>query len=122
MRLLVPAFVLLALAKPAIAQEKLGETIDVRVVNVDVVVRDRAGKPVPGLTKDDFEVFDNGKPQIVTNLSEVRPSAALPLSVSVSDPAATVAAAETQAMPNIEIRPRKIVGFIDNYSLPPLRR
>src|SRR5205807_9284897 len=39
------------IALPFGAQEKLVETIDVRIVNVDVVVTDRSGKPVTGLTK-----------------------------------------------------------------------
>ena len=40
--------------------------------NVDVVVRDRHGNPVSGLTKDDFEVYEEGVKQTITNLYEVR--------------------------------------------------
>src|SRR5947207_15911391 len=70
------AFSLLAglIALPLAAQEKLVESIEVRVVNVDVVVTDRAGNPVTGLTKDDFEILDNGKPQKIQNIYEVRPT------------------------------------------------
>jgi VWFA-related protein len=38
--------------------------VNTRLVEVGVVVRDKNG-PVTGLTKDDFSVFDNGKPQRV---------------------------------------------------------
>jgi VWFA-related protein len=38
--------------------------VNTRLVEVGVVVRDKNG-PVSGLTKDDFSVFDNGKPQRV---------------------------------------------------------
>jgi VWFA-related protein len=38
--------------------------VNTRLVEVGVVVRDKNG-PVTGLTKDDFAVFDNGKPQRV---------------------------------------------------------
>ena len=51
---------------------QLSESIEVRVVNVDVVVADRDGKPVTGLTKDDFEIFEDKKPQVITNFYEVR--------------------------------------------------
>ncbi len=38
----------------------------VDVVLVPVVVRDRAGKTLGNLVKDDFQVFDNGKEQAIT--------------------------------------------------------
>src|SRR5580700_249452 len=36
-----------------------------KLVQVDVVVRDKNG-PVSGLTKEDFALLDNGKPQEIT--------------------------------------------------------
>jgi hypothetical protein len=44
------------LAALLIAQ--ISETIEVRVTNIDVVVTDKSGKRVTGLTRDDFEVFE----------------------------------------------------------------
>jgi VWFA-related protein len=35
----------------------------VNLVQVHVIVRDAAGKPVEGLRKEDFQLFDNGKLQ-----------------------------------------------------------
>jgi hypothetical protein len=35
------------------------------MVLVKVVVRDSKGNPVPGLRKEDFRLFDNGKPQVI---------------------------------------------------------
>lgn len=54
------------------AQEtpRLGETVEVSIVNVDVVVTDRKGNRVRGLTKDDFQLFENGKPRPVSNFAE----------------------------------------------------
>ncbi len=46
------------------------ETIDVRVVNVDVWVTDRDGNPVTGLAADDFEVRENGRPVELSNFFE----------------------------------------------------
>jgi VWFA-related protein len=37
-----------------------------RLVEVPVVVTDRAGRPVPGLTRDDFELTEDGKPQAIS--------------------------------------------------------
>src|ERR1700727_846080 len=41
----------------------------VDLVMIPVVVRDGHGKPVPGLKKEDFQLFDRGKPQVVSRFS-----------------------------------------------------
>jgi VWFA-related protein len=41
--------------------------VDVPLVNVEVLVTDSDGNPIPGLTADDFEVFEDGRPVTVTN-------------------------------------------------------
>lgn len=41
-----------------------------RLVLLDVVVTDNKGEPVPGLKKEDFEVFEDGKTQTVTGFEE----------------------------------------------------
>jgi VWFA-related protein len=40
--------------------------LNVKTVLVDVVVTDKAGHAVPGLTKDDFQVSEDGKPQTIS--------------------------------------------------------
>ena len=52
------------------APSTFAETIDVRVVNVDVWVTDRDGNPVTGLAADDFEVRENGRPVELSNFFE----------------------------------------------------
>jgi VWFA-related protein len=42
------------------------------LIQVDTVVVDKDGKPMHGLTKEDFEIFDNGKQQDVAVLTEYR--------------------------------------------------
>ena len=46
------------------------DTLDVQVVEVDVVVTDRNGRPVRGLTRDDFELYVDGEPVEITNFFE----------------------------------------------------
>jgi len=43
----------------------------VEVVNVDVVVADKKGNPITGLTKDDFTLLDEGQPQAITSFEAV---------------------------------------------------
>ena len=54
------------------AQAQTSETIEVQLTNLDVVVTDGRGQRVGGLTKDDFEVLEDGVRREITNLSEVR--------------------------------------------------
>jgi len=42
-----------------------------RIINVNVVVTDHEGRPVEGLTKDDFQILDNGHPEQVAFFSTV---------------------------------------------------
>jgi VWFA-related protein len=65
------------LVTPLFAQAPLVERIDVSVVNVDVTVTDRAGNPVRGLTRDDFVVLEDGKPQTLTNFYSVEANRAV---------------------------------------------
>jgi VWFA-related protein len=50
------------LLSPALAKAQTLHA-ETRVVQIDVVVVDSSGKPVEGLTKQDFEVRDEGKPR-----------------------------------------------------------
>src|SRR3954470_1065003 len=52
---------------PVAAPAPLVEKIDVSVVNVDVTVTDRHGQPVSNLTRNDFEILEDGKPQPISN-------------------------------------------------------
>jgi len=110
-----PLAILLFLAATA-AQAQVVESIEVRVTSVDVVVTDRDGKPVTGLTKDDFELYENGAPQTITNFYAVERSATSATATAGKD------ADDAAGGPSPEQRKRRIVFFIDNESLEPARR
>jgi VWFA-related protein len=60
------------LALPALAQvPTAGERIQVTLVEVPVNVVDRSGNPVRNLTKDNFELFDNGQRRAITHFDAI---------------------------------------------------
>jgi VWFA-related protein len=63
---LKPLIALAVVLCSATLTAQVSETIDVHVINVDVTVTSKSG-PVRGLTRDDFEIFEDGKLQPVTN-------------------------------------------------------
>jgi len=46
------------------------DSVDVQVVEVDVVVTDRKGRPVKGLALEDFELYVDGRPAEIANFYE----------------------------------------------------
>ncbi|HYK03838.1 MAG TPA: VWA domain-containing protein [Thermoanaerobaculia bacterium] len=93
-----------------IANAQFSETVEVRVTNVEAIVTDKAGKPVGGLTKDDFEVYENGVKQELTNFAEVREN----VPAATLTPGEAAPAAEPVAR---DPRRRLITVFVDNASL-----
>ena len=104
---------------------KLMETVDVRVINVDVVVTDRKGNAIQGLKRDDFQIFENGVPKKVSNFYEVRGNRTFD---AESEPApaevatATAAPVPLKADDIPEHMRRRIIFFVDNLSLAPFNR
>ena len=62
------ALLLLACACAAAAAQDSTPAVGAEVVRLDVVVTDARGKPVGDLTRDDFAVFEDGKPQQLTSI------------------------------------------------------
>lgn len=101
---------------PADSEPTFFESIDVNVVNVEVYVTDKEGKRVEGLTREDFQVFEDGKPAEITNfyaVSEGTPAAA---------PAEETEAAPAPALPSPEDQRLYLSIFLDNRTLVPASR
>jgi VWFA-related protein len=94
-----------------VAPAPLVEKIDVSVVNVDVTVTDRHGQAVTGLTRDDFEIFEDGKAQPVTNFYAVE-NALARREVTT----AVAAAPQSDPQPVPERYRRKVLVLIDNLN------
>jgi VWFA-related protein len=117
---------LLVLCWPATAraqQEEEGgeffDTIDVNVVNVEVYVTDRRGQAISGLTREDFEIFEDGRPMTITNFytmeaEEADAPRALPLEPGV--PGAD------RSMPTPDEQRLYLVVYIDNFNIRPFNR
>jgi VWFA-related protein len=100
---------------------KLVESIDVRVINIDVVVTDRKGKPITGLRQDDFELLENGVAKPITNFYEVEsPRVALPAAATTTPAPAPLPVQRAEEIPDTQ--KRRIIFFIDNLSLHPFNR
>ncbi len=95
---------------------KLIETMEVRVINLDVVVTDKKGNPVTGLTKADFQLFENGVEKPISNFYEVAPPP------KPAPGAAAAPAAEAVPEPIPDNQRRRIIFYIDNLSLAPFNR
>ncbi|MEE8522768.1 MAG: VWA domain-containing protein, partial [Thermoanaerobaculia bacterium] len=114
-------------AVPALAQggeAVFTEEIDVEVVSVEVVVTDKQGNSVTGLGREDFEVFDNGRPVKLTNFYAVDGTGSTPTSVDASITAgeATVGDGAAELPPTGTTRGLNLVIFIDNPSILPQNR
>ncbi len=83
-----------ALAGPLVAQEELpgifSDVIDVRVVNLEIVVTDRAGNRVSGLSAADFRLLVDGKEVPVEYFNEVLGGSVVPAGGSEAPVAAGV--------------------------------
>ena len=55
---------------PPLASPQSAVRVTTRIVQVSVIVQDGNGKPVKGLTKDDFVLLDQGQRQQIASISE----------------------------------------------------
>ena len=117
-------------AQPAAQTPRATFKSGLDLVVVNVVVRDRDGKLVRGLTRDDFVVVEDNKPQTVTSFDfEEIENATLPsmetqtVLGTIAQPAAPGAAARpaaAEARPIVDMKDRRlIVLFYDLGSMQP---
>ncbi len=106
----LPLLLILAFSLPVVAQEDPGlffDTVDVYVVNVEVVVTDKEGNPATGLTREDFEIFEDGKPVELSNF------------FAVEGRQGVIAGVAQEAAPAPKTKRLNLVVFIDNLNMRP---
>ena len=100
---------------PAQNTPALSESVEVRVVSIDVVVTDSKGHKVSGLGPEDFELYEGQKQKPISNFSEIR----------VNDESAVPsgeATANSQSDSAQAPQGRRFIIFVDNASLHPFSR
>jgi VWFA-related protein len=95
------------------------ESVDVDVVQITAVVTDRNGGFVRGLTKDDFKVLEDGRPQTITSFAAenipLELVAAIDVSTSMRDFLPTVKDAATRFLAGLEPADQvTLLSFNDN--------
>jgi VWFA-related protein len=90
--------------------------VSVRLVLVRAVVRDPQGRAIGTLGKDDFQLFDNGKPQIIKHFAMEQPA-----SPAAKEPAASASAiAASPAVPPVvppQVPDRFVIYLFDDVHL-----
>lgn len=95
---------LLSLLGATLAQTPVPQTaaptttikVSTRLVTVDVIVQDKKNQPVTGLSKDDFQLFEDGQPQTISVFSVEGQSA------PAATPAATLPPGVFSNRPNLQ--------------------
>ena len=135
--LLSTLFLILGLLSPSagaqdeapLDTENFFESIDVEIVNIDVYVTDPEGKPVSGLSKDDFVVLRDRHAIDITNFYAVADGRPAQPSVPSTAPAAPQdeslvelpeLSLEQEALP--EEHRLWLVIFVDNFNIDPIER
>jgi VWFA-related protein len=82
----------------------------VEVVTVPVVVRDKKGNAVGSLKQEDFELFDQGKRQVISRFS-VEKTAGEPLFTATATPGGNRGVTEISETPTVAT-PTRFVGYV----------
>ncbi|HEX3530629.1 MAG TPA: VWA domain-containing protein [Thermoanaerobaculia bacterium] len=101
------------------AGREFGERIEVNTVNVEVHVTDRNGKPVTGLQRGDFTLFEDGKPMAIANFDAMAYQAVATPGVPAAPAVPAVLAAESAKAPR---DPASWVIFVDDVFIHPAHR
>lgn len=113
---------LLALAEAVLAQQPAApsvvETVQVNVVNVEVYVTGPDGKPLGGLRKEDFELWEDGEPVSLTNFYASDAVMGVSGAATAEEAPAPAPAATPVPVPVPEEQALTVVFFVDALNTP----
>jgi VWFA-related protein len=113
----IPLFARAAEKKTETPLPPIAESVTVAITNVEVVVTDSKGRRVPGLKQEDFQVFEDGIPQKLTNFFSVTGGRAI-----LADGTAVALDDETKTADVPANLKARYVVYIDNLNIHPLHR
>lgn len=108
----------LALVGQTAGPSPFGDRVEVNIVNVEVFVTDRDGRPVTGLQRGDFEVREDGKGMAITNFEAFQQTA--PPAPPATPESPSRPAAQSSEAPHPD--PLHLVIYVDNGFLLPAHR
>jgi len=109
-------------SEPEVVTHQAPATFSSRVnlVSVPVVVRDKDGHAVGGLKQDDFQLFDKGKPQVITKFTVQTSAPGSKPAVAAADaPVASTAAEPGEAPGKPALPDRYVAYFFDDIHMKP---
>ncbi len=108
-------------------EEVFIETMDVNLVNVDVFVTDKKGNPIKGLTRDDFEIYEDGRLVLVSNFSVLEEGFQKKVEKDEEEREDVTAVESPTDVPSATLLPEEedrlhLIIYIDNFNVEPLHR
>jgi VWFA-related protein len=100
---------------PAAATEEFSERVEVEVVNVDVVVTDKAERRILDLVRDDFEILVDGRPVAIEYFAG--PRLAGVTAPAPPAPASAVSAETPPGASGTAVAPTNLILYIDQTAL-----
>lgn len=99
-----------------------GDRITVRLVEVEVRVADEQGRPVTGLTRKDFEVYEDGRRVEITNFREIDRSRQERVADQPTTPSQDEARGDGLDLPAADEDRFFLTIFVDNVHIRPAHR
>jgi VWFA-related protein len=103
-------------SQPYVAQAPYTFRAEAKLVDIGVAVRDGHGRAVPGLKRDDFRIYDDGKERKIAAFSENRAGSEVVVAKSAATAPENAAVLGTAAAPGTQVPTRFLAVFFDDVN------